>query len=90
MGRMDKLYEDAKKMLEMYDWRPEIKCQLYISLALLRSASLMEESRRQIIRCKDCKWFNKLGCAIWIKDDSDKPTENDYCSFAEKRGEQDD
>ena len=44
----------------------------------------------KIIRCKDCKWFNKLGCAIWIKDGSDKPTENDYCSFAEKRGDSDD
>ena len=37
-----------------------------------------------VIRCKDCKWFNKVGCAIRIVDDSDKPTENDYCSFAER------
>ncbi len=37
-----------------------------------------------VIRCKDCKWFNKDGCAIGIVDDSDKPTENDYCSFAER------
>lgn len=37
-----------------------------------------------VIRCKDCKWFGKAGCAIHIVDDSDKPSENDYCSFAER------
>lgn len=39
----------------------------------------------EIIRCKDCKWFNDIGCAIRIVDDSDKPKENDFCSFAERR-----
>ena len=39
----------------------------------------------EIVRCKDCKWFGKAGCAIEIVDDSDKPTEDDYCSFAERR-----
>lgn len=38
-----------------------------------------------VIRCKDCKWFGDIGCAIRIVDDSDKPTENDFCSFAERR-----
>lgn len=38
-----------------------------------------------LIRCKECKWFGDLGCAIRIVDDSDKPTENDYCSFAERK-----
>lgn len=41
----------------------------------------------EVVRCKDCKWFGDLGCAIRIVDDSDKPTENDYCSFAERRSE---
>ena len=39
----------------------------------------------EIIRCKDCKWFNDIGCAIRIVDDSDKPKEDDFCSFAERR-----
>lgn len=39
----------------------------------------------EVVRCKDCKWFNQIGCAIRIVDDSDKPTENDYCSFGERR-----
>lgn len=40
---------------------------------------------RQLIRCKDCKWFGDIGCAIEVVDDSDRPTENDFCSFAERR-----
>ena len=39
----------------------------------------------EVVRCKDCKWFGKVGCAIMIADDYDKPTEDDYCSFAERR-----
>ena len=39
----------------------------------------------EIIRCKDCKWFNDIGCAIRIVDDTDKPSEEDYCSYAERR-----
>ena len=39
----------------------------------------------EIIRCKDCKWFYNSGCAIWINDASDEPKEDDYCSFAERR-----
>lgn len=39
----------------------------------------------EVIMCKDCKWFNDIGCAINIIDDCDKPSENDFCSFAERR-----
>ena len=40
---------------------------------------------KPLIRCKDCKWFSKAGCAVLIVDDSDKPSADDYCSFAERR-----
>ena len=40
-----------------------------------------------VVRCKDCKWFNESGCAIRIVDESDKPSENDFCSFGERRSE---
>lgn len=39
----------------------------------------------EIIKCKDCKWFNDIGCAIRIVDDTDKPSEEDYCSMGERR-----
>lgn len=43
----------------------------------------------EIVRCKDCKWFNDFGCAIRIVDESDKPKENDFCSFGERRDDGD-
>ena len=39
----------------------------------------------EVVRCRDCKWFNKIGYAIKIVDESDKPHEDDFCSFAERR-----
>ena len=39
----------------------------------------------EVVRCGACKWYEKPGCAILIADDSDKPSENDYCSFGERR-----
>ena len=41
----------------------------------------------EMIRCKNCKWFGDIGCAIKIVDECDKPTENDFCSFAELKEE---
>ena len=38
----------------------------------------------EVVRCKDCKWWKDIGCAIYIADDSDKPKENDFCSFGER------
>ena len=38
----------------------------------------------EVVRCKDCKWRNKSGCAIEIVDDSDEPKDDDYCSFGER------
>lgn len=46
---------------------------------------VLKNAEPEIIKCKDCRWFKKLGCAIKIVDDSDKPKENDFCSFAERR-----
>ena len=45
----------------------------------------LPSAQPEIVRCKDCKWYGRIGCAISIVDDSDKPTENDFCSFAERR-----
>ena len=46
---------------------------------------LSSAKKTEIIRCKECKWFGEIGCAILIVDDTDKPTENDFCSFAERK-----
>lgn len=39
----------------------------------------------EIVRCKDCKWWHDVGCAIRIVDESDEPKDDDYCSFGERR-----
>lgn len=44
-----------------------------------------EPKPQELIRCRDCKWFGKSGCAILIVDESDMPKENDYCSWAERK-----
>lgn len=48
-----------------------------------------DETRAEVVgeltRCRDCKWFNDFGCAIHIVDDSDKPKDNDFCSFGERK-----
>ena len=36
-----------------------------------------------VVRCKDCKWFGLVSCAIQIVDDTDGPSEDDFCSFGE-------
>ena len=42
---------------------------------------------QDLVRCKGCKWYHEIGCAIKIVDESDEPTDNDYCSFGERRSE---
>ena len=63
--------------------RLNLNCGDTIRLFLLTASTV---DAVEVTRCKDCKWFGKVGCGIMITDDFDKPTENDYCSFAE-RGE---
>lgn len=38
-----------------------------------------------VVRCKDCVWFGRLGCAISIVNDADRPKKNDFCSFGERK-----
>lgn len=44
----------------------------------------------EVVRCKDCKWWKEIGCAIRIVDETDEPKEYDFCSFGERKdgGEQ--
>lgn len=62
--------------------------RLIIAKTLLESVLQdMPTAKPELIRCKDCKWFGEIGCAIGVVDDTDKPTENDFCSFAERRSD---
>jgi hypothetical protein len=46
---------------------------------------LKEHNYAEVVRYKDCKWWNEIGCAINIVDDSDKPKAYDFCSYGERR-----
>ena len=58
--------------------------------AIVRLLASLPSTQPEVICCKDCKWFGNIGCAISIVDDSDKPTGNDFCSFAERRTDETD
>ena len=40
-----------------------------------------------IVLCGECRWHDDIGCALRIVDDSDKPKDEDFCSFGEREGE---
>lgn len=63
-----------------------VKLEMEIDFKALGEV-LAEHDFVEVIRCKNCKWFNDIGCAIRIVDDSDKPKDDDYCSFGERKGE---
>lgn len=69
-----------KDISESDNW---LAIAIYMAFAI-RIMSYKNIDAVEVVRCKDCKWFNKIGCAIMVADDSDKPTENDFCSFAQE------
>lgn len=81
------LLPSAQPPLEEFEWCTDCKeydqkahcCHRYTKVI----RKTMEELK--VVRCKDCKWFGDIGCAIKIVDDSDRPSEYDFCSFAERK-----
>lgn len=49
------------------------------------AAVFKPEFREKLIRCRECRWWNDIGCAVKIVDDSDKPKADDFCSFGERK-----
>lgn len=64
---------------------PHIKLRLALEMAI--NALQNSDDKVKVIRCKNCEWFNKPGCAIFVVDDCDNPGPEDYCSFAERKKE---
>lgn len=38
-----------------------------------------------VVRCKDCIWWGKAGCAFDTRCEEDVPKEDDFCSYGETR-----
>lgn len=63
------------------------RCKKYTTICVTAVTELQDLPPAdvvEVVRCKDCKWYNNIGCSIKIVDDSDKPKDNDYCSFGER------
>ena len=90
-------YIDADRLMERYKATCEIVCQyskkqrdvMCSACGVGSCVEILEDFPTadvvEVVRCKDCKWFGDIGCAIRIVDDSDRPSENDFCSFAERK-----
>ena len=76
MTNPDKWYRE--NVSEKYDDRP-VRSEDEISFDDLDELDCVH-----VIRCKDCVWKDHPGCAILIHGEEDKPSDMDYCSFAEK------
>ena len=58
-----------------------------ITLTNAIDRSFNEAPTIDIVLCGECKWHDDIGCALRIVDDSDKPKDEDFCSFGEREGE---
>lgn len=43
--------------------------------------------KTEVVRCKDCRWYDNIGCALIIVDEEDRPKPDDYCSYGERKKE---
>ncbi len=59
--------------------------EIEIALALKPETKDLCERLLGIVHCKDCKWYGLNGCAVDVSDDSDKPKDDDFCSFGERK-----
>ena len=75
--------EDAKRAIRRNFHDFGTRCM--INNIINEVAKVSSDNLVEVVRCKDCKWFNNIGCAIKIVDDSDKPKDNDYCSYGDRR-----
>ena len=76
----DKLVRDLKGMLVEYD-----------GITITGLIKSLEEAPAvdavSVVRCKDCKWWHHIGCSIDTRNPDDIPKETDFCSFGERREE---
>lgn len=70
------------RTVETAEAAPAVDAEMVFEAAgLVKEAFEMAKSSLvPVVRCKDCNWFNSVGCAIYIVDESDKPKENDFAA----------
>lgn len=73
--------------MHMADWQLSASSDQYSTIeeAIDAVTSAPTIDAVPVVRCMDCKWFCKMGCAIEVVDETDMPKENDFCSMAERK-----
>ena len=76
------LPKEHRKQFKSYDdafetgWNEALSC-----VNLMPSVDVVK-----VTRCKDCKWRGIVGCcALDIVVEDDKPNDDDYCSYGERK-----
>lgn len=84
---MTRLIDADALAMHMADWQLSASSDQYdtIEEAIDAVTSAPTIDAVPVVRCKDCKWFGEMGCAIEIVDETDMPKENDFCSFGERK-----
>lgn len=81
--------ESLRVEVENNEWIVPMKTMkrmlMYAIIANSKSFRFRFRNLVAVTHCRDCKWWGKAGCAISIVDASDRPKENDFCSFAERK-----
>ena len=87
LGDIDAL-RDVLQRLAYDDWNQVVTttwAEAYGEIAELVADTTPTVDAVEVIRCKECKWYGEPGCAIRIVDDTDKPSDMDFCSFSERK-----
>lgn len=81
-------YEILVSLTERMDERDKTigKAQLVVFIEMImRLKNAPTIDAEPVVRCKDCKWHGRPGCAIEIVDDSDRPGPEGFCCYAERK-----
>lgn len=75
-------YEPSENPREWHRWTGILQERTAFKYDLMDAPTVDAVS---VVRCKDCKWRGKPGCAVTIVDESDEPKDDDFCSWGERR-----
>lgn len=83
MGKLNLI--DADKLVERINLDPYASelSKLFAQYHIYNATIIDAEP---VVRCRDCMWWGKLGCAVRCESPTDTPEADDFCSFGERRG----
>ena len=65
-----------------------VSLQEYITATFDKLQKAPPEDVVEIVRCKDCKWRDHINCAIEEDEYGYRLNENDFCSFGERKDDE--